>query len=88
MLSREAGSADELVESLTVDPNDHRELVQTLKQALSLSPEEATVRMRAFRSRVLSHDVHHWAEQFLAAATEPASDHPRDTSARQPTILR
>lgn len=88
VLSREAGSADELVESLTVDPKDQRELVRVLQQALSLSPEEANIRMRALRKRVLSHDVHHWARQFLEAATEPMSDPAVEVRVTQPPFLR
>lgn len=70
LLGREAGAADELVESLTVDPRDHEELVQALWQALKLTPGEAHVRMRALRPRVIARDVHRWAENFLTAANE------------------
>lgn len=70
LLGREAGAADELVESLTVDPSDHQELVQAIWQALTLTPGEAHVRMRALRSRVMARDVHRWAENFLTAVND------------------
>lgn len=70
VLSRDAGAADELTTALTVDSSDQSEMVAALREALEMAPDQATARMRAMRSRVISHDVHLWAESFLAEAVE------------------
>lgn len=69
VLSKDAGSADELVEAVVADPHDHENLVAALTRALSIEPEEQASRARALSARVRENDVYAWAENFLGFAT-------------------
>jgi trehalose 6-phosphate synthase/phosphatase len=76
VLSEFAGAAAELDGAVTVNPYDVQEVAQVLRRALDMPRKERTARMRTMRRRVTSHDVHHWADTFLArlaAARPPAA---------------
>lgn len=68
LLSEHTGAADELIEALQVDPAEHRALVRSLEQALSMPRDEQQRRMRAMRAQVLNATVHTWAQRMLTAA--------------------
>jgi trehalose 6-phosphate synthase/phosphatase len=75
VLSEFAGAAEELHEAIYVNAYDVRDLAAKMLEALNLQPEERTIRMRAMRQRVLAHDVHRWARQFLQTLErEPPPD--------------
>jgi trehalose 6-phosphate synthase/phosphatase len=67
VLSELTGAASELAEALQVNPYDVDHTAETLHRALTLPDDERQERMRALRRRVLSFDVHRWAETFLRA---------------------
>ncbi|MBK7874902.1 MAG: bifunctional alpha,alpha-trehalose-phosphate synthase (UDP-forming)/trehalose-phosphatase [Planctomycetes bacterium] len=65
VLSELAGAAQELGDALTVNPYDVDEAAEVYFAALRMPKEERRRRMRAMRERVFTHDVHHWAAEFL-----------------------
>ena len=67
VLSEFAGAADELAEALIVNPYDVDGVAAAVHQALTMDGTERRRRMRALRDRVMQHDVHAWADRFLAA---------------------
>jgi trehalose 6-phosphate synthase/phosphatase len=67
VLSELAGAASELGEALIVNPYDVDQIADAILQALEMSHEERALRMRALRTRVSEHDVHHWAASFIKA---------------------
>jgi trehalose 6-phosphate synthase/phosphatase len=67
ILSEFAGAADELSEALMVNPYDVRGVADAIHQALTMDGAERRRRIRRLRERVLSHDVHAWADEFLRA---------------------
>jgi trehalose 6-phosphate synthase len=69
VLSRFAGAADQLGgHALLVDPYDREAVAATLRAALTLSPEQRRVRMRALRAIVREQDIERWSRDFLSAA--------------------
>ena len=67
VLSEFAGAADELTDALIVNPYDVDRVAETIHGALAMPGAERRRRMRALRAQVTTHDVHRWADAFLAA---------------------
>ncbi len=67
VLSEFAGAADELHEAILVNPYDTRDLAAKIGEALAMPMDERARRMRAMRRRVMTHDVHRWANDFVHA---------------------
>jgi trehalose 6-phosphate synthase len=72
VLSEFAGAAVQLgagaLGALKVNPYDVQATARTLVRALGMGEEERRARMQSLRREVRRHDVHAWAESFLAAA--------------------
>jgi trehalose 6-phosphate synthase/phosphatase len=69
ILSEFAGAADELSESLLVNPYDVRRVADAIHRALTMEGGERRRRMSRLREQVFAHDVHVWASEFLDALT-------------------
>jgi trehalose 6-phosphate synthase/phosphatase len=67
VLSEFAGAAEELHEAVLVNAYDTRDLADKIHEALDMPTSECTRRMRVLRRRVMAHDVHRWAHEFLGA---------------------
>jgi len=67
ILSRFAGAAEDLEESLIVNPYDVDDVANAMQRALKMPLAERRERHRALMARVRSRDVNHWREDFLAA---------------------
>ncbi len=67
VLSEFTGAAAELRQAYLVNPHDLDDVKDAMAAALSQSPEQGRLRMRALRRQVLTHDVNRWARAFLAA---------------------
>jgi trehalose 6-phosphate synthase/phosphatase len=78
VLSEFAGAADEMFEALQVNPVDVDGMAAAIEQALDMPEEERRSRMAGLRARVQAHDVHRWADGFLATLEQPVGGPPRD----------
>jgi trehalose 6-phosphate synthase/phosphatase len=65
ILSEMAGAAQELREALLINPNDIHDIVQALKKALEMSPEEQTLRLTEMQERLQMYDIKQWASTFF-----------------------
>ncbi|HTP29569.1 MAG TPA: bifunctional alpha,alpha-trehalose-phosphate synthase (UDP-forming)/trehalose-phosphatase [Anaeromyxobacteraceae bacterium] len=65
ILSEFAGAAAELSEALLVNPYDVERSADAYFRALTMPSEERRMRMRVLRERVLTYDVHWWAQSFV-----------------------
>ena len=65
ILSEFAGAAQQLRESIIVNPNDINEIAQAIETALNMSVEEQEARMEAMQAVVRKTDVKQWAAQFI-----------------------
>ena len=83
ILSEFAGAAAELGTALLVNPYDVDGVAEAMNTALRMPRGERRSRMVDLRRRVLTHDVHVWAEHFIDALTEIA----RKAEARPPPPL-
>ncbi|MGH3786671.1 MAG: alpha,alpha-trehalose-phosphate synthase (UDP-forming) [Pseudonocardiaceae bacterium] len=70
VLSEFAGAAAELTSAFLVNPHDLDGIKNTIRQAITIEPEEGRRRMRALRRQVMTHDVQRWARSFLAVLGE------------------
>ncbi len=85
VLSRYAGSAEELDAALQVDPNRIGPLAETFRQALTMPKRERRRRMRALRRSVAANTVFDWAGDFIRSlGTEPPT--PRNVG-QQPALM-
>ncbi len=98
VLSEFAGAASELAEAVPVNPYDIEGTAEAYHRALVMPDEERRSRMRALRSRVLTHDVARWSRPILETlrdsgavrslrpgASDPSTiDHLRDRPAGPP----
>ncbi len=85
ILSELAGAAEELQEALTVNAYDTESITDAMRRALAMPPAARRRRMRAMNARVMTYDVHRWAEHFVTALD---ADPPADRRAVSDTALR
>jgi len=69
ILSEFTGAARELRTALLVNPYDVDSTITSIEEALDMSPEDASRRMRVLRRVVQTNDVHRWSASFLAELT-------------------
>jgi len=65
ILSEMAGAAKELLEAVTVNPNNREEIASALKEALEMPVEEQEARNRVMRDRLRRYNVIRWADEFV-----------------------
>jgi trehalose 6-phosphate synthase len=65
ILSKFTGSARELEQALLINPIAADQFADTIRQALEMSPEEQTERMRKMRETVKENNVYRWAGKIV-----------------------
>jgi trehalose 6-phosphate synthase/phosphatase len=65
ILSEMAGAADELAESIIVNPNNMEEIATALDDALHMPVQEQSRRLDIMQKRISRYDVFKWADDFL-----------------------
>lgn len=70
ILSEMAGAADELLESIIINPNNQEEIGQALADALQMPEEEQQKNSAMMQKRVKNYSVFEWAEDFLNTLQE------------------
>jgi trehalose 6-phosphate synthase/phosphatase len=65
ILSEFAGAAEELFNSIIVNPYDVEQLKKSIHQALNMGIDEQRTRMKYLRERVLDYNATYWANNFL-----------------------
>jgi trehalose 6-phosphate synthase len=73
VLSRFAGSAEQLREALLVNPYDTTRTAETIQRALHMPLEERQRRHQALLTRIQERDVHWWRQSFLQALARAPS---------------
>ncbi len=71
VLSRMAGAADAMQESLRVNPYNIDSVADAIHQALVMSLDERETRLLALQRRERRNDLHEWLDDFLREATRP-----------------
>ena len=70
ILSEFAGAAEQMPDALIVNPHDSHQVAETIRQALTMAPEERRARWRALRATVEAQDVAWWRKRFLDDLSE------------------
>lgn len=68
VLSRFAGSAIDLTESLIINPYNIEEVAQAVKKALEMNKKEKIQRIRAMANVLEEKNVYEWGEEFIRGA--------------------
>ncbi len=76
ILSTFAGAARELPDALLVNPYDVRQLADSIRTALEMSPEDRHERMQRMRREVRSNNVYRWAGNLLSDLIDLRIDKP------------
>jgi len=67
VLSEFAGAVDELRDAVIVNPYDVDQVADAIHSSLLMDRAERRTRMQKLRAQVGEHDVHRWANEFLAS---------------------
>lgn len=65
ILSEMAGAAQEMSEALVVNPNNHDQIADTLKEALEMSEYEQKMRIKMMQDRLKNYDLKKWSADFM-----------------------
>ncbi|MEA3223665.1 MAG: trehalose-phosphatase, partial [Thermodesulfobacteriota bacterium] len=65
VLSEMAGAARELGEAIIVNPNNNKEMVKALEDALAMTEDEKVQRNKTMLKRIQRYTVYRWAEDFM-----------------------
>ena len=65
ILSEMAGSANEMHESLLINPNNFEQIAESLKQAINMPLEEQQERNAPMQERLARYNVEKWAQDFM-----------------------
>ncbi|GAB5472806.1 MAG: bifunctional alpha,alpha-trehalose-phosphate synthase (UDP-forming)/trehalose-phosphatase [Maribacter sp.] len=65
ILSEMAGSANEMNESLLINPNNFEQIADTLHQAITMPVEEQKARNSSLQKRLERYNVEKWAHSFM-----------------------
>ena len=76
LLSAFTGAADLMPEALIVNPYEEGRVADYLHTALTMTVEEAEVRMTALRARERQNDLESWMESFFTELREDVSNSP------------
>jgi len=67
ILSEMAGAANEMNESLLINPNNFEQIADTLHQAITMPKEEQQERNEILQKRLERYNVERWANDFMAS---------------------
>lgn len=65
VLSELAGAANELSEAIMVNPTDEAGMAEAIHEALHLSPNRQSEKLRLMQKRIRDYDVNRWVDDFL-----------------------
>jgi len=69
LLSRFAGSAQELQEAILINPYDTEKFADAIKEGIELPPEEKKARMEKMRETVKENNIYKWAWDVISSLT-------------------
>ncbi|QCR22784.1 bifunctional alpha,alpha-trehalose-phosphate synthase (UDP-forming)/trehalose-phosphatase [Pontibacter sp. SGAir0037] len=65
ILSEMAGASKELSEAMLINPNDINQLVEALRQALTMPEEQQKLSMSHMQDSLKRYNIHHWVSMFM-----------------------
>lgn len=65
VLSRFTGAVRDLKEAIIINPYSAEQTAKAIHEALIMSPEQQSVRMKKMRASVKNNNVYHWAAEFI-----------------------
>jgi len=74
ILSEMAGAASELTEAILINPQDEKEMVAALIQAMKMPEDEQAERLEAMQKKLKQYDIKRWARAFIDEQEESTSN--------------
>jgi len=65
ILSEMAGASKELSDAILINPNDQTQLVEALKEALTMPEKEQVRRMEIMQKSLQRYNIHQWVKLFM-----------------------
>lgn len=65
ILSEMAGASKELSDSILINPNDMGEMVEALKNALTMPIEKQMAQISSMQNSLKHYNIHHWVSMFM-----------------------
>ncbi|MBN2410926.1 bifunctional alpha,alpha-trehalose-phosphate synthase (UDP-forming)/trehalose-phosphatase [candidate division KSB1 bacterium] len=65
ILSELAGSAGEMGEALLINPNNQRDIIRTIKNALEMPEDEQLKRNKEMQTKLKRYNINRWGEDFI-----------------------
>ncbi|WP_457755700.1 bifunctional alpha,alpha-trehalose-phosphate synthase (UDP-forming)/trehalose-phosphatase [Thermodesulfatator indicus] len=65
VLSEMAGAASELGEAIIINPYNFSQMIEALREALEMAPEEKSLRNYLMKNRLRRYNVNRWAHEFM-----------------------
>lgn len=87
VLSEFAGAAEELGEAILINPYDLDDSARGMVQAILMSADERTSRMKSLRQRVSHFDASTWARRFMDFLSTSTPEHPSLSFSNSPQLL-
>jgi trehalose 6-phosphate synthase/phosphatase len=76
ILSEMAGSANEMNESLLINPNNFEQIADTIHKAIQMPEKEQKARNSVLQKRLERYNVEKWANDFMRSLTEQRDKDP------------
>ena len=70
ILSEMAGAANELTEAIIINPQDEKDMVKALEEAMTMPSKEQDRRLEEMQERLKKYTVQHWAKSFILEQIE------------------
>lgn len=65
ILSEMAGASKELSDAILINPNDIRQMIDAIKEALTMSEPEQKRRMKSMQESIKRYNIHAWVSLFM-----------------------
>ncbi|MCV9388376.1 bifunctional alpha,alpha-trehalose-phosphate synthase (UDP-forming)/trehalose-phosphatase [Reichenbachiella ulvae] len=65
ILSEMAGASKELSEAILVNPNNQKQMVEAIKEALEMEEEEQIARLSVMQETLKRYNIYHWVDLFM-----------------------
>lgn len=90
VLSEFTGAAEQLPDSILINPHDIDGFKEALLYAKDMDPEEGRRRMQAMREQIFTHDVKDWSQRFLEDLAQVKAEDlgPEPTTAELPVVAQ
>jgi len=86
ILSEMAGAAEEMRETIIINPNDIEQMAQAIHKGLTMNLHEQQVTLQSLAEKIFKNDVNEWLKNYMNDLKKTTSDKPSKTLISEKTI--